>query len=100
MLSKQLQDQIEQEAEATTRDFKDNNDYQAGKINGYTEGYEAAGEKYATLYETAIARAESAERALKKINDTGWVLGIQGCINVAHKALTPKTGEDALHKEP
>lgn len=65
MLSKQLQDQIEQEAEANTRDFKDNNDYQAGKINGYTEGYEAAGEKYAALYETAIAMAERSGKGIR-----------------------------------
>lgn len=37
---------------------------------------------------------ERYEKALKRINDTGWALGIQGCINVATKALTPKTGSD------
>jgi hypothetical protein len=98
MLSKQLQDQIEQEAEANTRDFKNNNDYDAGNIDGYKEGYEVAGVNYAALYETALARAERAERALNLIaqmSDPGdhWV-AVCKMKSIATDALTTKTGED------
>lgn len=94
MLNEQLKQQIATDAEELTKGFKDTNDFAAGVIQGYKDGYEVAGEHYAALWLAAEEKAEKYEKALKRINDTGWTLGIQGCINVAYKALTPKTGED------
>lgn len=96
MLTKELQTQIEQEAEAATIKMPENNDYQAGIIKGYQEGYEAAGEKYAALMEQAEARAERAEKALREICGQGGQLipAKHDMITIAREALTPKTGSD------
>lgn len=115
MLNEQLQKQIEQEAESNTLDFKDNNDYQAGKIDGYKEGYEIAGEIYAEKWQSAQQLVERYEKALKaiispiaylqrKAVDEGAILGgqmaqylannVSFLQEIATKALTPKTGSD------
>lgn len=95
MLSKQLQDQIEQEA-IDGQQILPATEYSLGINKGYEIGYEAAGEKYGQLYETALARAERAEKALKEICGYGGVLvpAKHTMIAIANEALTPKTGED------
>lgn len=100
MLSKQLQDQIEQEA-IDGQQILPATEYSLGINKGYEIGYEAAGEKYGQLYETALARAERAERALEEIKNLatisnlspGSVRGAQ-VLRICKAALTPKTGED------
>lgn len=104
MLNEQLSDQIEQEAESNTLHFKDVNDYDAGRIGGYKEGYEAAGVHYAALWQEAEQRAERAEKALREVRK--WELATGAKIKVNHldilkdimkvvnKALAPKTSED------
>lgn len=123
MLSKQLQDQIEQEAKAGQHTHP-GTDYGHGFNKGYDSGYKFAAEKYAALYETALARAERAERALQQIRkwelpNTGkfWdiektqPMSYEACygsngardyfrnlanhvLNGTTESLTPKTGED------
>lgn len=117
-LTPELQKQIEQEAEANTLNFKDNNDYQGGIIQGYKDGYEVAGDKYAELWQTAEARADRAEKALKEIaewklpaTDRFWDHGTglepmsyEACYGsngvrdyfkaLATEALTPKASDD------
>lgn len=114
-LSKEIKTQISNEAEANVKDFKDNNDFQAGKIEGYKEGYEIAGEIYAEKWQESEAKAALYEQALKDIispiaylqrkaaeegagldghyaqalaNNVAFLQGI------AEKAITPKTGSD------
>lgn len=123
MLSKQLQEQIEQEAKAYANQFKYGAEYREPAFADGANGY-------AALYETAIARAERAERALQQIQkwelpNTGkfWdkertqPMSYEACygshgardyfrnlanhvLNGTTETLTPKTGEDELHKEP
>lgn len=95
MLSKQLQEQIEQEAKAGQHTHP-GTDYGHGFNKGYDSGYKFAGEKYAALYETAVARAERAEKALKKIQEHIQTAQVNemGIAIVIAEALTPKTGED------
>lgn len=89
MLSKQLQEQIEQEAVKLYP--------LVGDVKKRI-GYEAAAAKYAALYETAIARAERAEKALNLIaqmSDPGdYWKAICDMKAIASNALTPKTGSD------
>lgn len=97
MLNKQLQSQIEQEAEENTSHFKDNNDYQAGYIQGYKDGYEVSGVKYAELWQAAEEKAERYEKALREIigyNGNG-VPHKHEMISIASEALTPKASTDA-----
>lgn len=104
MSKEQLSDQIEQEAEANTLHFKDVNDYDAGRIGGYKEGYEAAGVKYAALWQEAEQRAERAEKALRefadRLNEHCTRQGVYSAgIHKIHDemksfALTPKTSDD------
>lgn len=65
MLSKQLQEQIEQEAKSSAADFN----YYPGstECEDLESPYTTAATKYAALYETALARAERAEKALRLI---------------------------------
>jgi hypothetical protein len=104
MLSKKLQDQIEQEAKAEAKKL-------TARVPIFRFGYEAgwndAGEKYATLYETAIARAERAEKALNLIaqmSDPGdhWV-AVCKMKSIAVDALTDyntyKNGKDGTREE-
>ena len=65
MLSHELQKQIENEA-VEGQKAHPYDDYDHGYNNGYERGYEAAGEKYGQLHETALARAERAEKALRE----------------------------------
>lgn len=103
-LSSELQVQIEQEAEDRTARLKDNNDFQAGIIQGNKDGYEAAGEKYSLKWQQAEQRAERYEKALKEIRK--WELATGAKIKVKHldilkeimqtvnEALTPKQTTD------
>lgn len=96
MLSKQLQDQIEQEA-IDGQQILPATEYSLGINKGYEIGYEAAGEKYGQLYETALARAERAEKALEQIlntNHDNHERVIMKVKQIAREALTPKTSED------
>lgn len=106
MLSKQLQGQIEQEAKSSAADFN----YYPGstECEDLESSYTTAATKYAALYETAVARAERAEKALrdfaKQIKMHCNKMGIRSVVIqcIANRmeelditeALTPKTGED------
>lgn len=90
MLSKQLQEQIEQEAVSRYGDLPNG-------IHTLQRGcYKRGAGKYAALYETALARAERAEKALKEIaaHTGGLIPQKHAMIAIARNALTPKTGED------
>lgn len=91
MLSKQLQEQIEQEAKDHYGDLPNG-------IQGIQRGcYKRGAKKYATLYETALARAERAEKALENIlntNHDNHEKVIMKVKQIATQALTPKTGSD------
>jgi len=67
MLNEQLKTQITDEGEAIADRLKDNNDYQAGMIRGYKDGYEAGGYIYADKWQEAEQRAEQYEKALREI---------------------------------
>lgn len=71
MLTEQLQTRIEQEAEANTLHFKDVNDYDAGRIGGYKEGYEAAGVHYGALWQTAEQWKKEASLLLNPLLEWG-----------------------------
>lgn len=75
MLSKQLQEQIEQEGKGRAVGFENRLSANIAKTE-----YELGAEKYAALYETAVARAERAERALRdfaeKLNEVCGQNGI------------------------
>lgn len=100
MLSKQLQEQIEQEAKSSAADFN----YYPGstECEDLESSYTTAATKYGLLYETALARAERAEKALREIkelavfpkteNESG--VAIYNILKICEAALTPKTGED------
>lgn len=102
MLNEQLQRQIEQEAEAIAANLNDNNDYQAGVINGTKAGYEAAGEIYASKWQEEKELRERYEKALKEIqakavfpkteNEAG--VTIYDILKLCNEALTPKTSND------
>lgn len=108
MLNEQLKQQIATDAEVNTRDFKDSNDYEAGIIQGYKEGYEVAGEHYVELWQAAEEKAARYEKALKDFarqikmhcNKMGIRSVVIQCIANRMEelditeALTPKTGED------
>ena len=73
-LSPELQTKIEQEAEVITAGFKDTNDYEAGIIQGYKEGYEDAGDKYALKWEQAEQQLEQMAKALKEVKKgLNWI---------------------------
>lgn len=107
MLSKQLQDQIEQEAAHEAR-MHFHPQYSRDQNTACRINYKNGAEKYAALYETAVARAERAEKALKDFakqikmhcNKMGIRSVVIQCIANRMEelditeALTPKTGED------
>lgn len=97
MLSKQLQDQIEQEAIDGTK-VRAENAGDVGWNQGYERGYEAAGEKYAEKLHEAQQLVDRYEKALKQIeqmSDPGdYFKAICDMKAIASKALTPKTGSD------
>lgn len=103
MLSKQLQERIQSEAKGYASIFKHGGEMrELGYIDGATP--------YVERWQAAERRAERAENALKEIRK--WQLTTSAMIKVKHldilkdimqtanEALTPKTGEDELHKEP
>lgn len=65
-ISPELQKQIEQEADVITSRMNDRNDYDAGKIKGFEEGYIKAGEKYAEKWQEAERRATE---VIEKVTD-------------------------------
>jgi hypothetical protein len=62
----QLQNQIEQEADAITAKLKDNTDYQAGYSKGYEDGYTTAGGKYGIQWAAAEVQLEKMAKALEE----------------------------------
>lgn len=89
-----MQKQIEQEADVITARMNDRNDYEAGKVKGFEEGYIKAGERYAEKAQAAETRADRHEKALKAILNTNHdnhervILKVK---QLANEALTPKT---------
>ncbi len=97
MLNEQLKDQISTEGEAISAKFKDNNDYQSGIIQGFNNGYEVAGYKYADKWQEEKELRERYENALKDI--IAALYGISNTVandieKIANEALTPKTTTD------
>jgi hypothetical protein len=93
-LSPELTAQIEQEADDIILKLNDDNDYQAGVINGYGNGYKVAGEKYALKFEQAEQQLEQMAKAMLYISNGGATP-----IRKANQALTDynnylKQGED------
>lgn len=69
-LSAEWQQKIEDEALELTKRFKDNNDYQAGYIQGFQDGYSKGAVVYGTQLIEAqerVERVEKLEQALKRI---------------------------------
>lgn len=112
MLNEQLSQQIVTDAEELTKGFKDTNYYEAGIIQGYKEGYEDAGEKYAALWQAAEEKAEKAQHlvgatiekvidlmefvaeAKGHVSDEEIISQVRKSLPEILEALTPKTGED------
>lgn len=123
MLKEQLSQQIVTDAEELTKGFKDTNDYEAGIIQGFKDGYDVAGYKYAALWQAAEEMAAKYEKALRELEmqsaDLNLALAamLNGYQNLSiyqrdwftvpkdlidnytkmvlnYDALTPKTGED------
>jgi hypothetical protein len=67
MLNEQLKTQITDEGEAIADRLKDNNDYQAGMIRGYKDGYEAGGYIYADKWQEAEQRASESRKLLDEV---------------------------------
>jgi hypothetical protein len=69
-LSPELHKQIEQEADVITARMNDRNDYDAGKIKGFEDGYIKAGDKYALKWEQAEQLIEQMAKAFDAIIGT------------------------------
>lgn len=97
-----MQKQIEQEADVITARMNDRNDYEAGKVKGFEEGYIKAGERYAEKAQAAETRADRHEKALREFADRlNDVCGQQGIISAGihfiiedMMTLTPKPTTD------
>lgn len=92
MLNEQLQKDIDLEAKAEAKKM-------TARVPIFRHGYEAgwydAGDKYAALWQAAEEKAARYEKALKEITELHQsVSGAYQMIEIANKALTPKTGED------
>jgi hypothetical protein len=75
-LSPELTAQIEQDADDIILKLNDDNDYQAGVINGYGNGYKVAGEKYALKFEQAEQQLEQMAKALESLRIDSVTLAV------------------------
>lgn len=99
-LSAEWQQKIDDEALELTKRFKDNNDYQAGCIQGFQDGYSKGAVVYGTQLVEAQERIKTLEAVLSEIanynnnfSDFGnWL----GCRQLARKAILP---DNTIKKE-
>lgn len=67
-LTPELTTQIEQYAKELTSGFQNTNDYERGIIQGYKEGYEDAGEKYACKWQETEKMMEKMAKAMDTLS--------------------------------
>lgn len=95
-LSAEWHQKIDDEALELTKRFKDNNDYQAGCIQGFQDGYSKGSVVYGTLLVEAQERVEKLEAALKaisKFEEAHWAahpdIKLTKIFKLSNEALSP-----------